>query len=217
VSSGEACAFVRKRSKVLYAQAEIVRLGRENASLRRENAALREEIDAPGARMAGATADMIAVAVEKALKKLRAEHAKEIAALKKAHDEQIWEERRRARADYLSGFARGEEHAKQEAAKEIGRLKSALHEKAVDKLTEKLIERGQTKPTEKEVADAALGRGPKIERTKLPAFTEKEIAQLRKALHPDGKPEKLHKMFNEASALFNDRADLLIRAAKRAR
>jgi hypothetical protein len=39
----------------------------------------------------------------------------------------------------------------------------------------------------------------------------------RKALHPDGKPPELFKMFDEASALFNNVADLLVKAAKQGR
>jgi hypothetical protein len=103
------------------------------------------------------------------------------------------------------------------ATDENRRLKKALHEQTIEKLAEKLILRGQTKPTEQDVANAALGQGPKVERSKQPAFSAREINLLRKALHPDGKPEELQKMFTEASALFNDRADLLVKSAKRKR
>jgi hypothetical protein len=40
---------------------------------------------------------------------------------------------------------------------------------------------------------------------------------LRKALYPDGKPAELSNLFDTASKLVNDRAELLIKAAKRAR
>jgi hypothetical protein len=49
-------------------------------------------------------------------------------------------------------------------------------------------------------------------RTKLPVFTRSEINLLRKALHPDGKPQEFVTMFTQASALFNDRVALLVNA-----
>jgi hypothetical protein len=54
-------------------------------------------------------------------------------------------------------------------------------------------------------------------RTKLPVFTRSEINLLRKALHPDGKPQEFVTMFTQASALFNDRVELLVKAVERHR
>jgi hypothetical protein len=53
--------------------------------------------------------------------------------------------------------------------------------------------------------------------TKLSVFTRSEINLLRKALHPDGKPREFVAMFTQASALFNDRVELLVKAAERHR
>jgi hypothetical protein len=78
----------------------------------------------------------------------------------------------------------------------------------VAKLAEKLRANGQTKPTAQEVADAALGRGPKAVRP----FTEGEIKVLRMALHEDSTtPELRHK----ASLLMNDRATCWSRTRRR--
>jgi len=56
----------------------------------------------------------------------------------------------------------------------------------------------------------------KVARMKLkfPVFDKKEIAQLRIAIHPDGKPDNLKPMFEAATKLLNDRVDrLVIKAA----
>jgi hypothetical protein len=74
------------------------------------------------------------------------------------------------------------------------------HDKEIERLTKALHEKAAERPR----------------RAKQPVFDETEIRQLRKALHPDGKPMELFDMFNEATKLFNDRAELLVRAAKRA-
>jgi hypothetical protein len=52
---------------------------------------------------------------------------------------------------------------------------------------------------------AGKDEGPK-DRAQAPAFTSAELAQLRKALHPDGKPDEFVEMNTAASALFNDQA-----------
>jgi hypothetical protein len=117
---------------------------------------------------------------------------------------------------YDEGMKAGIQFAKHEFGKDIERLTKALHEAVVNKIAEKMIvATGATQPTVDDVAMHALGKAPQGK--KVPAFTEREIAKLRKALHPDGKPEELQKMFTEASALFNERAGLLIKSAKQAR
>jgi hypothetical protein len=85
-------------------------------------------------------------------------------------------------------------------AAEIAALRAA-HDKEIERLTKELREKA----------------AERARRAKQPVFDETEIKQLRKALHPDGKPPELFKMFNEATQLFNDRAELLVRAAKRAK
>jgi hypothetical protein len=83
------------------------------------------------------------------------------------------------------GYAVGLKAGADSAAAEIARLTKALQDKV-----------------------------PQPVRAKAPVFTVSEINVLRKALHPDGKPAALADMFTAASALFNDRADLLLMAAK---
>jgi hypothetical protein len=152
--------------------------------------------------------DAVAAAIERATAKLKAAHAKEIAALRDEMSVRM-----------MGEFVRGEQHGVQTSAilcrTITAKLERSLHEAVVAKIADRLMANGQTEPTERDVANAALGRGPKVERMKQPVFSVREIAQLRIALHPDGKPAALQKMFTEASALFNDRADLLSKAAKR--
>jgi ParB-like chromosome segregation protein Spo0J len=60
---------------------------------------------------------------------------------------------------------------------------------------------------------AGKEEGPK-DRAPAPAFNSAELAQLREALHPDGKPDAFVEMHTAASALFNDRAHLLRKARR---
>ena len=152
-----------------------------------------------------------------ALDKLRREHAKAIEELKAAHAKAIGEERRFAVGEFYRGVEAGMKNANSVVIEENRRLKGKLHEDVVAKLAERFTARGETKPTEQDVANAAMGKWPKFDRVKMPLFTEREIAQLRKALHPDGKPPALQKVFTDASALFNDRAEKLVKSAKRGR
>jgi hypothetical protein len=151
------------------------------------------------------TAEVRALKAE--IEALRREHANEIKALKEAHV-------RDRMAEFVRGEQNGAKHAAAIAAQDIAKLKTAAHEAVVAKLAEKFAASGQTKPTEQDVFMAATGRRPKVERSKVPVFSEREIALLRKALHPDGKPAGLQKMFTEASVLFNERAPLLVKQAK---
>jgi hypothetical protein len=98
-----------------------------------------------------------AVRVDAEIEALKAAHAKEIKALKAKIaelDKAVWDER--ALAKQNSALA-------QLAEAENRRLKRALHPEVVAKPADRLALNGQTKPTEQEVADAALGRGPKVD------------------------------------------------------
>ena len=88
---------------------------------------------------------------------------------------------------------------------EIERLKSALHEKVVEEIAAKLVASGETKPTCDDVALPRPAEGPRS--TGLPIFDEKEIAQLRIALHPERQayPELSHDLADSARGLQYER------------
>jgi hypothetical protein len=85
---------------------------------------------------------------------------------------------------------------KKRAETRYAKLEIMLHEAVVAVIADRLIAAGREKATKKDVIATARG---KFQRASLPVFTEQEIAFLRKALHPDGKPASLHKLFNDAS------------------
>jgi hypothetical protein len=98
----------------------------------------------------------------------------------------------------------------------LGQVQKALHDRVVARLATKFAAAGDDRPTSGEVTMAALGDPPKkVDRAKMPVFTEAEIRMLRKALHPDGKSDDLKVMFEDATKLFNDRAGMLVKASKR--
>jgi hypothetical protein len=148
---------------------------------------------------------------------LKAKHVKETEALKAAHVKEIEALKAAQATDHFKSYDRGVAAGLRQAASERERLEKALCDKVVEKLAAKFADAGIADPDARAIGEAALGKGPKVERVKTPVFSEAEIKRLRKALHPDGKPADLVKMFDEASALFNARAELLVKAAKRRR
>jgi hypothetical protein len=64
---------------------------------------------------------------------------------------------------YDEGMAAGIQMAKRELGKDIERVAKAAHEAVAAKIADKLIAAGQTQPTEQDVIDSALGRGPKAD------------------------------------------------------
>jgi hypothetical protein len=140
---------------------------------------------------------------------LKAAHTREIAELKTEIDT--------VRRNAMDDGARANMIKNQlgVAMQDLNRLKGKLHEATVAKLAERVAANGQTTPTVEDVADAALGRGRKIDRNKLPAFTEAEYNRVTRFCRPEGKPPELQKEATEISALLNDRRGYVIKAAKR--
>jgi hypothetical protein len=98
---------------------------------------------------------------------------------------------------------------KREYAEAVAKLERK-HARAIEAL-----EREHTKTVEaleRKLADILENDGEMKGRT--PVFTAAELKALRKALSPIGKPDELVDMFTAASALFNDRAHLLIKTRR---